>query len=222
MESQSSTLLDRAIALVQVDFDPPHRQPSPALVIVATVLSIGGSLAADVALVAMGKAVFPATSGYVHFQFHDYARLTVIGVVIACAAWPIVARISSAPRWLFFRMAIVVTLVLLLPDFYLLAKGQPPKAVAVLMAMHLAIAIVTYNCLVHLARVRSPRTEFAMVTIPGDPAKWRFPPLPEPAIQDDPGAILSRPIVNDDQQVLSEHYLPGTSAAESGRGSQPV
>jgi hypothetical protein len=47
--------------------------------------------------------------------------------------------------------------VLLLPDFYLLAKGQPAKAVAVLMAMHLAIGLVTYTALVHLAPVKRNR-----------------------------------------------------------------
>ena len=103
---------------------------------------------------AIGEAVFPSTKGYVHFQFSDYSKLTIIGVIIACAAWPIVTRISSAPRWLFFRLAIVVTLVLLLPDLYILHQGQPPRAVAVLMCMHLAIAVVTYNALVRLAPVR--------------------------------------------------------------------
>src|ERR1019366_10537470 len=101
----------------------------------------GGSLAADAILVAIGTAVFPATKGYSHFQFADYSKLTIIGVVIACAAWPIVTRISSAPRWLFFRLAILVTLVLWLPDLYILYKGESADAVAVLMVMHLAIAV---------------------------------------------------------------------------------
>ena len=74
-------------------------------------------------------------------------------MVIACLAWPVVTRISSAPRWLFFRLAILVTLVLWLPDLYILDQGQPGRAVAVLMVMHLAIAVVTYNCLVHIAPV---------------------------------------------------------------------
>jgi len=126
-------------------------------VALATVLSVALSLAADAALVAIGTRVFPSTKGYAHFEFHDYAKLTVIGVLIACAAWPIVARISSAPRWLFFRLAILVTLVLLLPDLYIWHRGQPAKAVLVLMTMHLAIALVTYNLLVHLAPVRATR-----------------------------------------------------------------
>jgi hypothetical protein len=117
------------------------------------VISVVGSLIADAVVVKVGTAVFPSTHGYVHFRFSDYAKLTVIGVLVACVAWPIVTRISSAPRWLFFRMAIVVTLVLWLPDLMILAKGQPAKAVAVLMAMHVAIALVTYNALVRIAKV---------------------------------------------------------------------
>jgi hypothetical protein len=135
-----------------VDFAPEHRQPSGVAVLAATAFSIAGSLAADAVLVAIGTAVFPATRGYVHFRFADYAKLTVIGVVIACVAWPVVTRISSAPRWLFIRLAVLVTLALWLPDLYILAMGQPPRAVAVLMVMHLAIALVTYNSLVRIAK----------------------------------------------------------------------
>ena len=120
-------------------------------------LSVAGSLAVDALLVFIGTRLFPSTKGYIHFQFHDYAKLTIIGVLIACAAWPVVARVSSAPRWLFFRLAIVVTAVLLLPDLYLLHQGQPARAVCVLMLMHLAIGLVTYNVLVHVAPARRRR-----------------------------------------------------------------
>jgi hypothetical protein len=54
-----------------------------------------------------------------------------------------VTRISSLARWLFLRLAIVVTLVLFAPNLWLLARHQPARAVGVLMAMHLAIALVT-------------------------------------------------------------------------------
>ncbi len=104
---RTDSILDRSLDLVKVDFAPTHRQPSNVRVLLATFVSLVGSLAADAALVAIGKAAFPSTKTYVHFQFHDYAKLTIIGVIIACVAWPIVTRISSAPRWLFFRMAIV-------------------------------------------------------------------------------------------------------------------
>jgi uncharacterized membrane protein len=156
-EAQAATL-ERVLAWLRIDLTPTHKQPSAALVVVATVVSLVGSLAADAALVAIGTAVFPSTKGYGHFQFSDYSKLTIIGVVIACVAWPIVTRITSAPRWMFFRMAILVTAVLLLPDLWILAQGQPPKAVAVLVIMHLAIAVITYNCLVHIASVRERRS----------------------------------------------------------------
>jgi hypothetical protein len=147
-------MLNQLASLARVDFSPQHRQPSAGRVLLATIASIAGSLAADAILVVIGKAVFPSTKGFVHFQFSDYAKLTVVGVIIACVAWPIVTRISSAPQWLFFRLAILVTLVLLLPDLYILHMGEPAKGVAVLIVMHVAIALVTYNLLVHLAPVR--------------------------------------------------------------------
>src|SRR3984885_11926616 len=136
-------MLDNARALIHLDFAPRHEQPAAARVLLATGVSVAGSLLADALLVVIGQAVFPSTRGYAHFQFSDYSKLTVIGVVIACLAWPVVTRISSAPRWLFLRMAVAVTLVLWVPDVLILAQGQPPRAVAVL-----------FNCLARLAPSR--------------------------------------------------------------------
>jgi Na+/proline symporter len=146
-------MLNRAAALVHIDFAPQHRQPSWLRVLIASVAAIVGSLVADALLVVIGQALFPSTKGYVHFQFHDYAKLTVIGVIIACIGWPVVTRVSSRPRWLFGVSAVLVTLVLLLPDLYILHGGQPGQAVAVLMVMHVAIAVVTYYSLVGIAPV---------------------------------------------------------------------
>ena len=157
VESRPPTPLERGRALFRVHLAPANRQPSAAAVVVATMASLVGSLLVDAALVAIGTTVFPSTKGYVHFQFADYAKLTIIGVVIACLAWPVVTRITSTPRWLFFRLAILVSAVLLLPDAWLLIRGSPPKAVGVLVVMHIAIALITYNCLVHIARVRKRR-----------------------------------------------------------------
>lgn len=145
----------RLMAWAHVVTTPPHRPPAWWRVALATVLSLVLSLSAEAALVFVATRLLPSTKGYVHFAFGDYARLTVIGVLIACAAWPVVARLSSAPRWLFFRLAIAVTLVLFLPDLYIWHGGQPVQAVLVLMAMHVVIAFVTYNLLVNLARVRA-------------------------------------------------------------------
>ncbi len=153
----SSTVVDRSFRLARIDLVPTHGQPPLRRVTLATVLSIVGSLLFDALLVAVGTALFPSTKHYVHFQFSSYAKLTVIGVVIAGMAWPVVTRVTSSPRWLFLRLAVIVTVVLLLPDVWLLAKGQPPRAVAVLVVMHFAIALVTYNVLVRLAPVHLDR-----------------------------------------------------------------
>jgi hypothetical protein len=144
------TFLRPVLRYFHVDFEPP-RPPHNGEVVLASLVAIVGSLVADMALVAIGTRVFPSVKNYGHFRFSDYSKLTVIGVVIACGAWPIVTRISSLPRWLFFRMAIVVTIVLLAPDVYIWHQGQPAKGVVVLMCMHLAIALVSYNALVHIA-----------------------------------------------------------------------
>ncbi len=149
------TALGRILMRARLDVNPRHKQPSGAMVVVATIASLAGSLAADALLVAIGTAVFPSTKGFVHFRFSDYARLTVIGVIFACLGWPVVTRISSAPRWLYLRLALLVTIVLLIPDVWILLHGEPAKAVGVLMVMHLAIAIVTYNCMVHIAPTRT-------------------------------------------------------------------
>jgi hypothetical protein len=139
---------------VRLDFAPAGRHPSPVRVVLATVLSIVASLVADAVIVAIGTAAFPSTKGYGHFQFGDYAKLTIIGVVIACLGWPILTRASSAPRWLYSRLAVLVTVVLLLPDVWLLHQGQSVRAVAVLVVMHLAIAVVTYVTVVTVAPIR--------------------------------------------------------------------
>lgn len=144
----------RALALCRVDFPTSLPRPSWPSWAIASVLSVLGGLAADALLVLVGTAIFPSTKGYAHFQLSDYSKLTVIGVVVACLAWPVVTAISSSARWLFFRLAVAVTLVLWLPDLYILVQGQPARAVAVLFLMHLAIALVTYNALVRLAPPR--------------------------------------------------------------------
>jgi len=61
---------------------------------------------------------------------------------LAVQQQPLGVRVAS-PLWL--------------PDLYIPYRGAPPDAVAVLMLMHLAIALVTYNLLVHLAPVGPAR-----------------------------------------------------------------
>jgi len=152
-----STLTSRARSLTKFDPSPDHRPPRLVLVAAAVIVSIVLCLVADRLLVLAGTAIFPATKGYVHFQFSDYSKLTIIGIVIAGAGWPVVARLTSEPRWIYLRLAIAVTAVLLLPDLYIWRLGQPGRAVLVLVAMHLAIGLITYNVVVRLAPVRLPR-----------------------------------------------------------------
>jgi hypothetical protein len=149
-----STITDRARSLTRFDLSPRHRPPRAVVVAVVTALCVALSLLADELLVLAGTAVFPATKGYVHFQFGDYSKLTIIGIVAAGIGWPIVARLTSDPRWVFFRLAIAVTAVCLLPDLYIWMLGQPGRAVLVLVVMHLAIGLITYNLLVRLAPLR--------------------------------------------------------------------
>ncbi|MGH3732089.1 MAG: hypothetical protein ACRDVC_01720 [Acidimicrobiales bacterium] len=123
----------------------------------ASLVAMGGSLLADWLLVKLGTHVFPSTRGFVHFQFDDYARLTIIGVAIACAGWPLATTVTSQPRRLFLQAAFAITIVLLAPDAYIWHNGALGRAVFVLVWMHVTIAIVTYNALVRLARVGRAR-----------------------------------------------------------------
>ncbi len=150
-------LIDRGLAIARVDWTPSHRQPSLMRLAVATVLAMAGSLAADAILVGIGTHLFPGTAGYEHFRFDDYAKLTIIGVLIGAAGWPVLTHISSAPRWLYGWLTVLISLALFLPDAWLLIGGQSPQAVVVLMAMHVAIAAVLYSTMVMVAPVRRTR-----------------------------------------------------------------
>lgn len=150
MESNDRGVLDRA----RIDFAPTKSQPMWWRFVLASVLAIVLSLGADDGLVHAGITLFPSTQGFSHFRFSDYATLTVIGVIVASAGWPLVIRVSSTPRWLYLRAAVVVTSVLWLPDVWLLVKGETGGGVAVLAVMHFAIAVITYNALVRIAPAR--------------------------------------------------------------------
>jgi hypothetical protein len=146
----TSTAIQRALQAARIDLKPSS-QPTLSSVGIAGVVALGGSIGVDALLVALGTALFPSTRGFTHFRFIDYGLLTAIGVLLACAAWPVTARLTSSPRWVFLRLAVVVSLALWLPDIWILVRGEPAKAVVVLMVMHLAIAIITYNAIVHIA-----------------------------------------------------------------------
>lgn len=148
--------VQRLSRFFKVDLEPRSTQPSWIRCVIALIIANAASLASDAILVALGTAIFPSTKGFQHFQPLDYGKLTIVGVTIACVAWPVVTRISSQPRWLFLRMAVLVTLVLWLPDLWILVHGEPIRGVGVLALMHLAIAFITYNSLVRLAPTGVP------------------------------------------------------------------
>jgi hypothetical protein len=144
------TPVQSLLAWLGIDFQARSR-PNAFMTLVALVPAVVGSIGADIVLIKLGVKFLKAPRNYSHFHFHAYATLTTIGVVIAGLAWPIVAGLSSRPNRLYRFLAIVVTAVLLAPDAYLYLKHEPARAVTVLVAMHLAIAIVTYLVVVSVA-----------------------------------------------------------------------
>jgi hypothetical protein len=132
---------------------PTHRRVMAAGLAAAAV-----SLAADLMLATIGQAAFTVPASFGKFAFGTYALLTALGVAGAAATWAAVARLSSRPKWLLTRLAALVTALFLIPDFLLLGTpGNPAGPVAILMLMHLAIAVITYTALTQLAPVRDRR-----------------------------------------------------------------
>lgn len=139
-----------------IDWPLGRRQPSWWRFLIALVVAVVGSVAACAILAGLGQIIFPSTAGYPHFQFADYTKLTVVGVVIACIAWPILTLVSSrAARPLFLTATVIVTIVSFAPDAWIMLKGQSAPAVLVLALMHIAVALVTYPTLVTIAPQRS-------------------------------------------------------------------
>jgi hypothetical protein len=163
--------IDRVMRWVRFDPRPAHRQPSSARLVVATVAAIVLSLLADWLIARFAIALWRSTAHYPHFHVADYARLTVAGIIGAAIGWPIVTRWCAAPRWLYLRLAVLVTAVLLLPDVYLYLRGSRGNAVAALVCMHLAIAVISYNAIVRIAPVRALTTRYVSVTHSG----WQPP-----------------------------------------------
>jgi len=96
----------------------------------------------------------------------DYGTLSVVGVIGAGVAWYIATRYLATPRAIFFRVAVVVTLVLWAPDIWILIKHEPTRAVLFLVLMHLTVALITYNLLVFAAPVGSREAPSAVTLEP--------------------------------------------------------
>jgi hypothetical protein len=126
-------------------------RPRPLLLVVASIAAWAGSLIVCALLVAIGVRVFPDTAGYVHFQFADYAKLTTIGVLVGCVAWPVFCAVFVRPRLVYVGAGVLASVALLAPDAWILLHGAPMHAVLVLVAMHVGVAGVMLPTLVLLA-----------------------------------------------------------------------
>jgi hypothetical protein len=146
-------------SILRLDLPWGRAQPSAWRWILATVLAVGASLLACLGLAHIAVVLDPDLAGYGHFQFADYGRLTIVGVVGACVGWPIVTWLTTSARRLYLWLAVVVTVFSLAPDVWILHTGQPPAGVATLVAMHFALAVITYPATVFLApqRLRQSR-----------------------------------------------------------------
>ena len=152
--TSSSARPTRALARFGLDFPSGAAQPQAWRFVVATVVAIALSIAACAGLVAIGIRVFPSTVGYEHFQFGDYTKLTVIGVVIASLGWPAACYVTTRARRLYLVLAVLVSIAALAPDAWILYQGQSAQAVLVLVWMHAALAVITYLSMVLIAPQR--------------------------------------------------------------------
>lgn len=132
-----------------IDLPLGSAQPRAVRVVLAIIVAVALSILACWALATAGIALMPSTAGYEHFGFGDYAKLTIIGVVIAGIGWPIATLLSTRARRLYLVAAVVVVIASLAPDLWILYKGQPAGAVVVLMIMHVALGVVTYPVMVY-------------------------------------------------------------------------
>jgi hypothetical protein len=136
-----------------VDFRPSTRQPSIILTVLGIAAGVLLSLLVNMLIVHLAVGFWPALADYEHFRLPDYGRLTVLGSLIACAGWPVLTRISSAPVRVYLLIAALGTLVLWLPDLYILfVLHEPAHAVATLMVMHVAVPFVSCLTMIVVAR----------------------------------------------------------------------
>ena len=122
--------------------------PTPLRVATITIISAIASTVVNAALVWLATAFDPPLHHFSHFRLWDYGTLTIVGVMAAGAAWFVATRYLATPRPTFFRVAIVATLVLWLPDLWLYLRHEPTRGVVFLVIMHATVALITYNFLV--------------------------------------------------------------------------
>lgn len=145
----------RLLGYFLIDAPRGRFQPRAWRFVVATVVAVVGSIAVCTVVAQAFMLAFPTTRGYGHFRFTDYAKLTTVGVAIACLGWPVAAALSSRARRLYAWAAATVTVVSFAPDGWILIHGQSALGVLGLAVMHVAVAVVTYWSMVLIAPQRS-------------------------------------------------------------------
>lgn len=150
-------------SFLQLDLPRGMAQPALWRWIVGTVVAIAASLLVCWALAKLASAADPNLASYAHFQFSDYSRLTVIGVVGACVGWPIVTWLTASGRRLYLWAAIAAVVVSLAPDAWILYLGQPAGGVATLALMHIGLGAATYLSMVFIAPQRKSRAHRGVV-----------------------------------------------------------
>ncbi len=157
MSTPRSSLAQRASRLAGTGPAPQAAPPTHRRLAAAGLVAAAVSLAADIVLATVGRAAFTVPAAFGKFDFGTYSLLTVLGIAGANATWGAVTRLSSRPKWLLTRLAVLVTALFLIPDFLLLGtQGNPAGPVAILMLMHLAIAAITYLVYFRARRRISP------------------------------------------------------------------
>jgi Family of unknown function (DUF6069) len=140
--------------VLRLDLPRGRAQPSWWRWILGTAVAIGGSLLICFVLVKLASTVDLGIAGYQHFEFSDYSRLTIIGVLAACVGWPVVTLLTTSARRIYLWAAIIVVVVSLAPDAWILHLGQPAAGIATLAAMHIGLGLVAYPAMVFIAPQR--------------------------------------------------------------------
>lgn len=144
----------RIASALRADLPGPAGTPRLLRFLAATVAAVVLSLLACAVVAAATKSLVPAVAGYEHLQVQDWAKLTVIGIVLASLGWPVAGLLWSRARRPFLLLTVLVTVVSFVPDLWILRQGQPAGGVLALAVMHVAVAVVTYPALVLIAPQR--------------------------------------------------------------------
>ncbi|MGN6326002.1 DUF6069 family protein [Pseudolysinimonas sp.] len=154
MSDQTSVRRPLGPSWLLLDLPAGSAQPRWWRWLVASVVAVVVSVAACWAVAAATAAAFPSTAGYDHFQFADYAKLTIAGVAVAAVVWPLATLLSTRARRLYLVLAVLGLVASFVPDLWILYRGQPLIGVLALAIMHVAVGAVTVAALLGLAPQR--------------------------------------------------------------------